>query len=96
MTKPTNKQRTRNAPSIAPNESIGMRNGVVDGFGARVRARRLELKLSLSDMAELMGVRVSSIVDYQRGTGKTSIILADRIAIALDTTLEYLIRGESK
>ena len=60
-----------------------------------IRARRLELALSLEDLAykvrDLGGkVSASHLAAIERGESMPSVVLAMAIAIALDTTVDAL------
>ena len=65
-------------------------------LGEKVRARRLELKLSQDELAEIVGISQPSLSDIENGQtewprGNNIVPLAD----ALQVTTDYLLRGEA-
>jgi len=60
-------------------------------LGKRVRRERVKRALSLSDLEERSGVSRSMISAIERGTKASTIVLLDRIATALSTTLATLL-----
>jgi transcriptional regulator with XRE-family HTH domain len=67
-------------------------NGLELGeLGERVRARRHELGATLDDLAERAGVSRSMVSDIERGAKVPTIIVLDRIAAALGTTIAELL-----
>ncbi len=60
-------------------------------LGERVRARRHELGATLDDIAERAGVSRSMVSDIERGAKVPTIIVLDRIAAALGTTIAQLL-----
>ncbi len=67
-------------------------NGLEIGeLGERVRARRHELGATLDDIAERAGVSRSMVSDIERGAKVPTIIVLDRIAAALGTTIAHLL-----
>ena len=67
-------------------------NGLELGeLGERVRARRHELGATLDDIAERAVVSRSMVSDIERGAKVPTIIVLDRIAAALGTTIAHLL-----
>ena len=67
-------------------------NGLELGeLGERIRARRHELGATLDDLAERAGVSRSMVSDIERGAKVPTIIVLDRIAAALGTTIAHLL-----
>jgi transcriptional regulator with XRE-family HTH domain len=64
-------------------------NGAV---GARVRALREGLDLSLRDLAERSGVSAPMLSQVERGETSPTLTVAERIASGLDLTLSQLLR----
>jgi putative transcriptional regulator len=59
-------------------------------FGANVKTKRLEKKLSQEQLAEAAGVSQGAIWKIESGNGLPSLSIAFRIADALDTTVDEL------
>lgn len=67
-------------------------NGLELGeLGERVRARRHELGATLDDLAARAGVSRSMVSDIERGAKVPTVIVLDRIAAALGTTIADLL-----
>lgn len=60
-------------------------------IGDRIRERRRFLKLSQENLANEVGVSSSFISDIENGRRKMSLETIIKIAIALDTSLDYLV-----
>ncbi len=70
-------------------------NGLELGeLGERVRARRHELGATLDDIAERAGVSRSMVSDIERGAKVPTVIVLDRLAAALGTTIARLLDVE--
>jgi XRE family transcriptional regulator, regulator of sulfur utilization len=67
----------------------GSANGAV---GARVRALREGLDLSLRDLAERSGVSAPMLSQVERGETSPTLAVAERIAAGLDLNLSQLLR----
>ena len=61
-------------------------------FGARVRALRDGLDLSLRDFAERCGVSAQMLSQVERGETSPTLATAERIAAGMDLTLSQLLR----
>lgn len=56
----------------------------------RLAEQRLRLELTQAKLAELVGVSRQTIISIERGRFSPSVLLAIRIAQALNTTVEEL------
>lgn len=63
-------------------------------FPARLRARRRERGLTQKQLAELVGVSHGTIGMYETGQRSPDLEMVRRLAVALDTSMSYLI-GET-
>lgn len=64
----------------------------VDAVGARVRALRESMGLSLRDLAQRSGVSAPMLSQVERGEASPTLAVATRIAAGLDLTLSQLLR----
>ena len=64
-------------------------------LGIRVRALRRALGLTLEDVAQASGVSRSMISEVERGGRAPTVMMLDRIATALGTSIARLTRDES-
>src|SRR5258705_3431939 len=64
------------------------------GLGARLRLERLRRHLSLHDLAARAGVSRSMLSEVERGTKVPTVLVLDRIAAALDTSIARLLGEE--
>jgi XRE family transcriptional regulator, regulator of sulfur utilization len=70
-------------------------NGLkMDALGARLRQERVVRKFSLDALADKAGVSRSMVSEVERGTKVPSVIVLDRIATALDTSIARLLDEE--
>ena len=69
--------------------SVATENGAV---GARVRALRDSMGLSLRDLAERSGVSAPMLSQVERGETSPTLAVAGRIATGLDLSLSQLLR----
>jgi transcriptional regulator with XRE-family HTH domain len=63
-----------------------------EALGARVRALREAMSLSLRDLAERSGVSAPMLSQVERGETSPTLLLAGRIAAGLDLRLSQLLR----
>ena len=75
--------------SVATRTPVATDNGAV---GARVRALRESMGLSLRDLAERSGVSAPMLSQVERGETSPTLAVAGRIAAGLDLTLSQLLR----
>ena len=59
-------------------------------FGERIAQRRKELKLTQQQLGDQAGLTKQAINDIEHGRRSTLVSKAINIAIALNTTVEYL------
>lgn len=64
-------------------------------FNERMKERRAEMDLTLSDLSRLSGVARSYLYQLERGESQPSIDKAQAVASALGTTVAWLI-GETE
>ena len=66
-------------------------------FGEKIRSLRCEKKLSQQALADVVGISLRSIQNYESGTRHPSnIIVVKDIASALDVSYEYLLDDKSQ
>ncbi len=70
--------------------AVATRDGVA--VGARVKALREAMGLSLRDLAERSGVSAPMLSQVERGETSPTLTVAERIASGLDLTLSQLLR----
>jgi transcriptional regulator with XRE-family HTH domain len=68
------------------------RGGGSGGIGARVRALREAMGLSLRDLAERSGVSAPMLSQVERGETSPTLSVAEKIAAGLELTLSQLLR----
>src|SRR5258705_5498109 len=64
------------------------------GLGARLRLERLRRRLSLHDLAARTGVSRSMLSEVERGSKVPTVLVLDRIATGLDTSIARLLGDE--
>lgn len=62
-------------------------------MGKRMRALRRANDLTQGQLAAICQCSQSTIANIERGRRKPSIEIAEKIADALDTTIDYLLKG---
>lgn len=66
-------------------------------FGARLKAARVEARLSQEELAKAVGSSKGYISELETNPGgRPSAELALKLAEAVGTTVEHLVRGDSK
>jgi transcriptional regulator with XRE-family HTH domain len=80
------------ATATAPPDSVSAANGAAPTIGARVRALREAMGLSLRDLAQRSGVSAPMLSQVERGETSPTLVVAAKIAIGLDLTLSQLLR----
>jgi transcriptional regulator with XRE-family HTH domain len=73
--------------------AVATSNGAV---GARIRALREGLDLSLRDLAERSGVSAPMLSQVERGETSPTLAVAERIASGLDLSLSQLLRLDER
>jgi transcriptional regulator with XRE-family HTH domain len=76
-----------------PSDAVSSDGG--DDLGARLRARRLELGLTLLDVARAAGLTKSFLSQVERGRNSPSIATLRSIAQALAVPMFYFFQGET-
>lgn len=66
----------------------------IAALGARLRAERRRRNLTLDDLATASGVSRSMLSEVERGSRVPTVVVLDRIATGLDTSLARLLRDE--
>ena len=61
-----------------------------EGYGGRIRGRRLQIGLTQVDLAERAEVSRQTVIAMESGSYAPSVFLAIKVAKELDTTVEYL------
>src|SRR2546428_1079176 len=64
------------------------------GLGARLRLERLRRRLSLHDLERRTGVSRSMLSEVERGSKVPTVLVLDRIATGLDTSIARLLGEE--
>ena len=64
------------------------------GLGARLRLERLRRNLSLHDLEARTGVSRSMLSEVERGSKVPTVLVLDRIATGLDTSIARLLGDE--
>jgi len=66
----------------------------IDGLiGARIKSRRIALKISQTALADAIGVRFQQVQKYERGANRVSASRLLGIANALDVPVSYFFQG---
>lgn len=65
-------------------------------FGENLRNRRKMWGIKQNELADMVGVSVNSLVNYEKGYSFPSILVAAELAKALYCTIDYLVTGEEK
>jgi len=60
-------------------------------LGERIRELRTECGLSQKQLAAKIGVATNTVSQYESGKSKTSIDVLANLAVALDTTTDFLL-----
>lgn len=69
-------------------------NGIDAKIGPRIRARRLELKMSQSLLGELIGVSFQQVQKYEKGDNCISIGALHQVAQALNADMAYFLQDK--
>ncbi|MDE2488315.1 MAG: helix-turn-helix transcriptional regulator [Alphaproteobacteria bacterium] len=65
-------------------------------IGARIRARRRQLGLNQTELAERLGVSFQQVQKYERGTNRVAASTLIAAAQALSTTVAWLVGEEGR
>jgi len=60
-------------------------------IGARIKELRTELSLTQSQLAKIIGSAQNTIAQYERGQSKIGMEVLVNLAVALKTTIDYLV-----
>jgi XRE family transcriptional regulator, regulator of sulfur utilization len=75
--------------------SLRLSNGLaLKDLGRRIREERIRRRFSLEDLARLSGVSRSMMSDVERGSKVPSVLVLDRIATGLGTSIARLLGEE--
>lgn len=78
-----------------PRAETTFSNGLeLANLGERIRARRRAQKLTLDELAERAGVSRSMLSDIERGAKVPTLLVFDRLAVALGSTVGRLLDAE--
>lgn len=62
-------------------------------IGRRIAERRKELGLTQKNVCEKAGIGYKYLSNIERANGKASLSVINRIAIALETSLDFIVNG---
>lgn len=67
-------------------------NGIDATIGPRIRARRLEMKLSQAELGKAIGVSFQQIQKYEKGANAISVGALCQLSTVLDADLGYFLQ----
>jgi transcriptional regulator with XRE-family HTH domain len=65
-------------------------------LGKKIRLRRVEQRISQSDLGEKVGVSFQQIQKYEKGVNRVGATRLQQIATALDVSVTFFYDGDSK
>lgn len=65
-------------------------------LGRRIRLRRVELKISQSELAEKLGVSFQQVQKYEKGLNRVGAHRLQQTATALDVPITFFYDGDGK
>lgn len=65
-------------------------------LGRRIRLRRVELKISQSELAHKLGVSFQQVQKYEKATNRVGAARLQQIATALDVPVTFFYDGDGK
>src|SRR5579859_186126 len=65
-------------------------------LGKRIRPRRVEMKISQSDLADKLGVSFQQVQKYEKGVNRVGAARLQQIATALDVPVTFFYDGDNK
>ena len=65
-------------------------------IGSKIKAARIEKKLTQEQIAELLGVSRQTISNWENGKSYPDIISVIKMSECYDVSLDYLLKGEQK
>lgn len=79
-----------------PSDHVSAKHETVNRFGARIRARRKSLGMSLRQLGEKIDLTASFLAQVERGEANPSIPSLQQIANALDVPIFYFFAGRKE
>ena len=65
-------------------------------LGRRIRLRRVEIKISQSELADKLGVSFQQVQKYEKGVNRVGAHRLQQIAAALDVPMTFFYDGDGK
>jgi len=65
-------------------------------MGKKIRLRRVEQRLSQSDLGEKLGVSFQQVQKYEKGVNRVGATRLQQIATALDVSVSFFYDGDGK
>jgi transcriptional regulator with XRE-family HTH domain len=65
-------------------------------LGKRIRLRRVELKISQSELADQLGVTFQQVQKYEKGVNRVGAARLQLVATALDVPVTFFFDGDGK
>ena len=65
-------------------------------LGKRIRLRRVELKISQSELADQLGVTFQQVQKYEKGVNRVGAARLQLVATALDVPVTFFFEGDGK
>ena len=65
-------------------------------LGRRIRLRRVEIKISQSELADKLGVSFQQVQKYEKGVNRVGAHRLQQIASALDVPMTFFYDGDGK
>jgi transcriptional regulator with XRE-family HTH domain len=65
-------------------------------LGMRIRLRRVEMKISQSELADKLGVSFQQVQKYEKGVNRVGASRLQQIATALDVPVTFFFDGDGK
>ena len=88
------RKNTKSIISTGKKKSDGGKNQRSSGkhdveFGARIRLRRVEMKISQSELADKLGVSFQQVQKYEKGVNRVGAARLQQVATALDVPVTF-------
>jgi len=65
-------------------------------LGMRIRLRRVEMKISQSELADKLGVTFQQVQKYEKGVNRVGASRLQQVATALDVPVTFFFDGDGK
>ena len=65
-------------------------------LGKRIRLRRIEMKMSQSELGEKLGVTFQQVQKYEKGANRVGASRLQQIATALNVDIQFFYTGDKK